>query len=85
MAYEFITVEIEEGVGIVTLNRPEKLNAMNNQLTSELHDAVKQLNADDDVGCIVLTGAGRFPAGDHGLGRQLELGADGAAAVHLDG
>ena len=65
MAYEFITVEKEEGVGIVTLNRPEKLNAMNNQLTIELHEAVRQLNADDDVGCIILTGSGKraFSAG----------------------
>ena len=65
MAYEFIIVEKEDGVGIVTLNRPEKLNAMNNQLTSELHEAVRQLNSDDDVGCIVLTGSGNraFSAG----------------------
>ncbi len=62
---EFITVEIEEGVGIITLNRPEKLNAMNNQLSTELHQAVRDLNENDDVGCIVLTGSGNraFSAG----------------------
>ena len=58
MDYELITVETEEGVGIVTLNRPEKLNAMNNQLNVELQDAVKQLNANDEIGCVVLTGVG---------------------------
>ncbi|MGE5268806.1 MAG: enoyl-CoA hydratase/isomerase family protein [Thiohalocapsa sp.] len=64
MSYEHILVEIEDGVGIVTLNRPEKLNAMNRKLVSELHDAVTQFDADDDVGCIVITGAGRaFSAG----------------------
>ena len=64
MNYEHILVDIEDGVGIVTLNRPEKLNAMNRRLGSELQDAVKQLDADDAVGCIVLTGAGRaFSAG----------------------
>jgi enoyl-CoA hydratase/carnithine racemase len=65
MAYEYILVEKEEGVGIVTLNRPEKLNAMNRQLTTELRDAVKQLNADDEIGCVVITGAGNraFSAG----------------------
>jgi hypothetical protein len=39
MSYEHILVDAEEGVGIVTLNRPDKLNAMNRQLSSELHDA----------------------------------------------
>jgi enoyl-CoA hydratase len=64
MNYEHILVDIEDGVGIVTLNRPEKLNAMNRRLGSELQDAVKQFDDDDAVGCIVLTGAGRaFSAG----------------------
>jgi enoyl-CoA hydratase/carnithine racemase len=65
MAYEFILTEKVDGVGFVTLNRPEKLNAMNHQLTDELRDAVKQMNLDDDIGCIVLTGSGNraFSAG----------------------
>ena len=42
MAYEHILIEAEDGVGIVTLNRPDKLNAMNRQLSSELRDAVKR-------------------------------------------
>src|SRR5439155_20569643 len=64
MSYEHILVEIEDGVGIITLNRPEKLNAMNRRLVSEMHEAVGRLDADDAVGCIVLTGAGRaFSAG----------------------
>src|SRR5580704_4726192 len=64
MAYEHILVEVEDGVGIITLNRPDKLNAMNRRLVSELHDAVQRFDADDAVGCIVLTGAGRaFSAG----------------------
>ena len=64
MAYEHILVEKEDGVGIVTLNRPEKLNAMNRTLSSELRDAVKAFDADDGIGCTVITGAGRaFSAG----------------------
>lgn len=65
MAYETILLDREDGVGIITLNRPEKLNAMNRKLGLELHDAVKQLEADDDIGCIVVTGAGEkaFSAG----------------------
>src|SRR3984893_4906280 len=65
MKYEHILVERKDGVGIVTLNRPEKLNAMNRKLSSELCDAVKELEAEDAIGCIVITGAGTrdFSAG----------------------
>jgi len=64
MNYEHILVDSEDGVGIVTLNRPDKLNAMNRRLSSELHDAVKRFEADDAIGCVVITGAGRaFSAG----------------------
>ena len=65
MSYEHILVETEDGVGIVTLNRPDKLNAMNRKLSSELREAVKQFDADDSIGCIVITGAGTraFSAG----------------------
>ncbi len=65
MAYEHILVKVEDGVAILTLNRPEKLNAMNRKLSQELHHAVKQMEADDAIGCIVITGAGEraFSAG----------------------
>ncbi len=62
--YEHILVEKEDGVAILTMNRPDKLNAMNRKLSAELRDAVKAADADDDIGCIVITGAGRaFSAG----------------------
>jgi enoyl-CoA hydratase/carnithine racemase len=60
-----VLVEKSEGVAILTMNRPEQLNAMNAQLNTELHDAVVRMSADDEVGCIVITGAGTraFSAG----------------------
>jgi enoyl-CoA hydratase len=65
MAYEHILVDVEDGVAIVTLNRPEHMNAMNRKLSQELHHAVKSAEADDAIGCIVITGAGEraFSAG----------------------
>jgi len=62
---DYVLIEKSQGVGILTLNRPEQLNAMNHQLSSELHDAVTRMVADDEVGCIVITGAGNkaFSAG----------------------
>jgi enoyl-CoA hydratase len=65
MAYEHILVDRDNGVAVLTLNRPEQLNAMNARLSAELHDAVGRMAADDDIGCIVITGAGdrAFSAG----------------------
>jgi len=64
MAYEHTLVEREDGVAILSLNRPDKLNAMNRRLSEELREAVKAADADDGIGCIVITGAGRaFSAG----------------------
>src|SRR5467141_2285429 len=62
---DHVLVEKTEGVAIITMNRPEQLNAMNQRLSAELHEAVTRLSADDDVGCIVITGAGKraFSAG----------------------
>ena len=65
MAFEHILVEKTGGVAIITLNRPESLNAMNHRLSSELHEAVLEACADDAIGCLVVTGAGHraFSAG----------------------
>jgi enoyl-CoA hydratase/carnithine racemase len=65
MTYEYILVEKTDGVAILTLNRPEKLNAMSRQLSAELHQAVLQMCDDEAIGCIVITGAGEraFSAG----------------------
>jgi enoyl-CoA hydratase/carnithine racemase len=65
MAYEHILIERDRGVAILTLNRPEQMNAMNHRLSTELRDAVGQMVADDEIGCLVITGAGdrAFSAG----------------------
>jgi len=53
-----VLVERRDGVGLVTLNRPEKLNALSSELVDELASAVQELDTDDVIGAIVLTGAG---------------------------
>ena len=88
---DYILVEKTQGVAIITMNRPAQLNAMSRQLSAELHDAVTQMSADDEVGCIVVTGAGdrAFSAGgdiheqreDDRTHTREELDARGAARV----
>lgn len=64
MAYENILTETRGRVGVITLNRPKALNALNDALMDELGAALKQFDADDDIGAIVLTGSEKaFAAG----------------------
>ena len=64
MDYETITLEREAGVATMTLNRPEKMNAMNDKLADELVAAISEINQDDAVRAVIITGAGRaFCAG----------------------
>ena len=65
MTYEAINVRTEAGkVGIVTLNRPQALNALNDQLMDELGSALKAFDADPAIGCIIVTGSEKaFAAG----------------------
>jgi len=77
-AYDAVMVDIAGGIGTVTLNRPDKLNALNRALCDELIEALRMLTRADAVRVIVLTGAGRaFCAG-----ADLNvLGAEGDALV----
>jgi enoyl-CoA hydratase/carnithine racemase len=66
VAYENILVDrVEGGVGIVTLNRPKVLNALNFGLVSDLHQVLTEWEDDDDIRAVVITGAGEkaFSAG----------------------
>ena len=64
MAYECILTETDDNVGIITLNRPDALNPFNSQLMSELTDALRAYEGDDEIGCGVVTGSEKaFAAG----------------------
>ena len=66
MAYEDILYEVDEyGVATITLNRPERMNALRPQTTRELREAIAAARDDDAVRCVLVTGNGRgFCAGD---------------------
>jgi len=57
--YEFLNYEKKDGVGSITLNRPEVYNALNDGITYELQDVLKQIKRDDEVRVVVLTGEGK--------------------------
>jgi 2-(1,2-epoxy-1,2-dihydrophenyl)acetyl-CoA isomerase len=80
-----VFVEIAEHIGTITLNRPEKLNALNLEMVEELTEAMKMLSASRNVRVIVLTGAGRaFCAGaDIGLLQRIVADNDEEAGRRL--
>ncbi len=64
MAYETILVETRSKVGLITLNRPAALNALNAKLISEINGVLDQWEADEKISCIVITGSEKaFAAG----------------------
>ena len=64
MAYNTIQVKTEGRVGVITLDRPSALNALCDELTTELSDALTTFEADNEIGCVVLTGSTKaFAAG----------------------
>ena len=64
MPYEMILTETRGRVGIITLNRPQAMNALNNQLITEVIDALEAYDKDDNIGAMVVTGNDKaFAAG----------------------
>jgi enoyl-CoA hydratase/carnithine racemase len=83
MEYEQILVERHDDVVVLTLNRPDRLNAWTPRMTAELIDAIEVADADPAVGAMVMTGAGRgFCAGaDIGAVFDAQLQGDAEASV----
>lgn len=64
MTFQFLQLDVADRIATITVNRPDKLNALNDEVIRELGDAIDTLGADGNVGGIILTGAGRaFIAG----------------------
>jgi enoyl-CoA hydratase len=64
MPFKFLTLEVADRVATLTINRPDKLNALNDATIAELGNAIDQIRVDDSVAGVLLTGAGRaFVAG----------------------
>ena len=74
MSYEFITTEVKGRVGVITLNRPKQLNALNPQLMQELGAALQAFDADDGIGAMLITGSEKAFAAGADIGVMKDYG-----------
>ncbi|NHC03229.1 enoyl-CoA hydratase [Acinetobacter sp. 187] len=73
MTWQTIVLEKNKGVGLITLNRPKALNALNTELITELNLALDELEKDASIGCIVLTGSEKAFAAGADIKEMAEL------------
>ena len=84
-AYQHLRISIADQIATVTLDRPEKLNALSRDLHDEMVQAANQLRADDDVRVLIITGAGRgFCSGADLTARPAENGVSSTQSARLD-
>ncbi len=83
MSYETILYDVNDGVATVTLNRPSRLNAFNDQMIGETTDAFKKAGRDADVRCVVITGVGRGFSSGQDLADFQGRGDDVSIGEHL--
>lgn len=85
MNYETLNYKVHENIGVLSLNRPEALNALNQQLLNELSDLLKDISRDSLLRCLIITGEGKaFVAGadikemeNHSQDQALEMSKKG--------
>ena len=81
MQFETILLEKRNGVGLITLNRPKALNALNSELISEINLALDDLEKDQEIGCMVLAGSEKAFAAGADIKEMAELAFPG---IYLD-
>jgi enoyl-CoA hydratase len=74
MSYEMIVVETRERVGLITINRPKQLNALNDRVMDEIGDAMSKFDADEGISAIVITGSDRAFAAGADIGAMAQWG-----------
>ncbi len=75
MPYEFVLTEVDGAVGIVTINRPQVRNALNQQAIAELVDALETFDRDNTIRCMILTGDDRAFAAGADIAQMADAGA----------
>jgi len=85
MPYTNILYEEKERIGIITINRPTKLNALNAETIDELFDVLAKVRKDDNIWCLIITGSGKAFVAGADVGELAELNALSAEEKMLKG
>jgi enoyl-CoA hydratase len=83
--YETISVRSEDGLAIITINRPESLNALNSVVLDELINAVREIELDDEVRVVAITGAGKSFVAGADISQMQDMGPREAQAFAQKG
>ena len=75
--YQTLRYEVEDQIAVLTINRPEALNALNGQVIGELEEAVSAVEADRSLKALIITGEGRSFVAGADIGAQAPLDVDG--------
>ena len=75
--YQTIRYEKQDNIGILTINRPEALNALNSAVVSDLEQAISEVEKDAELGALIITGEGRSFVAGADIGEQLPLDVAG--------
>jgi enoyl-CoA hydratase len=85
MSYDTITLNVADRIATVTVNRPDKLNALNNRVIAELGEAIDSARADRDVAGVIVTGAGRAFVAGADISELEQVAGDSAQALAARG
>ncbi len=85
MSYEHIILDVKDGIATLTINRPDKLNALNDAVMAELSDAVVEIASRDDIAGVIVTGAGKAFVAGADIGELAQQGAFDGKARSLRG
>ena len=83
--YQTIRYEKQDNIGILTINRPEALNALNSAVVSDLEQAISEVEKDAELGALIITGQGRSFVAGADICEQyvMDVAASGASAAAL--
>ena len=85
MAYNNILYEEKDRIGIITINRPTKLNALNDETINELFDILGKIKPDENIWCVIITGSGKAFVAGADVGELAELTSHTAEEKMLKG
>jgi len=85
MAYNNILYDEKERIGTITINRPTKLNALNDETINELFDILGKIKRDDNIWCVIITGSGKAFVAGADVGELAELTSHAAEEKMLKG